>query len=80
MTFRRTLSPAAAPLTGRDLFNGLRGLVNGQRARLELEQDLKNYFGVKYLFCVNSGKTALTLILLALQELSPKKEVVLPAT
>lgn len=79
MTFRRTLSPAAAPLTGRDLFNGLRGLVRGQRARLELEQDLKNYFGVKYLFCVNSGKTALTLILLALQELSPKKEVVLPA-
>lgn len=79
MMVRRTLSPAAAPLKGRDLFNGLRGLVNGQRARLELEQDLKNYFGVKYLFCVNSGKTALTLILLALKELSPKKEVVLPA-
>ncbi|MBX3330257.1 MAG: DegT/DnrJ/EryC1/StrS family aminotransferase [Nitrospira sp.] len=79
MIFRRTLSPAAAPLTGKDLFNGLRGLAKGARARLELEQDLKNYFGVKHVFCVNSGKTALTLILLTLQELSPKKEVVLPA-
>lgn len=79
MMFRRTLSPAAAPLTGRDIFNGLRGLISGQRARLELEYDLKNYFGVKYVYCVNSGKTALTLILLALRELSPKKEVVLPA-
>lgn len=77
--FRRTLSPAAAPLTWKDLFSGLRGLVRSERARLDLEQDLKNYFGVKYVFCVNSGKTALTLILLALEELSSKKEVVLPA-
>ncbi|HMS82114.1 MAG TPA: DegT/DnrJ/EryC1/StrS family aminotransferase [Nitrospira sp.] len=79
MRFHRTLSPAAAPLTGKDLTNGLRGLLRSERARLELEEDLKSYFGVKYVFCVNSGKTALTLILLALQELSPKKEVVLPA-
>ncbi len=79
MIFRRTLSPAAAPLTRNDLFNGLRGLVKGECARLELEQELRDYFSVKYVFCVNSGKTALTLILSALQELSPKKEVVLPA-
>lgn len=79
MIFRRTLSPAAAPLTRKDLFNGLRGLVRGECARLELEQELRDYFSVKYVFCVNSGKTALTLILSALQELSPKKEVVLPA-
>lgn len=79
MRFHRTLSPAAAPLTRRDLLNGLRGLLKSKRARLELEESLKSYFGVKYVFCVNSGKTALTVILLALKEVSPKKEVVLPA-
>lgn len=79
MRFHRTLSPAAAPLTRRDLFNGLRGVLKSERARLELEESLKSYFGVKHVFCVNSGKTALTIILLALKEMSPKKEVVLPA-
>ena len=62
-----------------DLLYGIRGLFRGERQRADLEQDMKEYFGVTHVFCVNSGKTALTLILLALQELSPKKEVVLPA-
>lgn len=79
MNCKRTLSPAAAPLTWGDLLNGVRGLLRGGRQRAELEQELKEYFGVKHVFCVNSGKTALTLILRALQTLSPKKEVVLPA-
>lgn len=79
MRLDRTLPPAAAPLRWIDLLNGIRGLFRGERQRTELERDLKQYFGVKHAFCVNSGKTALTLILLALQELSPRKEVVLPA-
>lgn len=79
MRVGRTLPPAAAPLKWVDLLYGIRGLFRGERQRADLEQDMKEYFGVRHVFCVNSGKTALTLILLALQELSPKKEVVLPA-
>jgi perosamine synthetase len=79
MRFKRTLPPAAAPLTWKDLYYGIRGLLAGDQQRIELEQDLKKYLGVKHVFCVNSGKTALTLILQALQTMSSKKEVVVPA-
>jgi perosamine synthetase len=79
MRVGRTLPPAAAPLKWADLLYGIRGLFRGERQREDLEQELKEYFGVTHVFCVNSGKAALTLILLALRELSPKKKVVLPA-
>lgn len=79
MRVGRTLPPAAAPFKWVDLLHGVRGLFKGDRQRADLERDLKEYFGVKHVFCVNSGKTALTLILVALQRLSPRREVILPA-
>lgn len=45
----------------------------------DFEDEIKKKLGVKYAFMVNSGTTALYLILLALKKLSSKREVILPA-
>jgi len=44
-----------------------------------IENEMKEYFGVKHVFLVSSGKVALALILKALQGISKKKKVIIPA-
>ncbi|WDT75065.1 MAG: DegT/DnrJ/EryC1/StrS family aminotransferase [Candidatus Manganitrophus sp.] len=79
MKIQRTIPPAAAPLDWRDLGRGVTGLFSNRVSARRVEAEMKAYFGVKHLFLVSSGKAALTLILLALKSLSPKREVVIPA-
>lgn len=79
MKIRRTVPPAAAPLGWRDIWNGLIGTLTDRHAVLRREAELKAYFGVRYVFLVSSGKAALTLILLGLKSLSPRREAVVPA-
>ena len=80
MKIQRTIPPAAAPLKPGDLVRGIGGLVRGNKSRGRIEQELKDYFGVKHVFLVSSGKAALTTILLALKSLSPgRRKVLIPA-
>ena len=80
MKIQRTLPPAAAPLKMTDILNGLRGMLKPEQCGQEVKQALKDYFGVKHVFLVSSGKAALTMILLALKALSPeRRRVVIPA-
>jgi perosamine synthetase len=80
MKIQRTIPPTAAPLKGGDIVHGLGGLLNPRKYRKSLEQELRDYFHVKHVFPVSSGKAALTLILLALRALSPnKRQVLIPA-
>lgn len=80
MKIQRTIPPAAAPLDWKDMASGLLGAVSGKRDLRRLEQELKEYFNVEHVFLVSSGKAALTIILKALQTLSPyKREVLVPA-
>jgi dTDP-4-amino-4,6-dideoxygalactose transaminase len=77
---QRTIPPAAAPIDSNDLLHGLAGIILGQKYYKRLEGELKDYFGVKQVFLVSSGKAAFALILSALQSLSPgKKQVLIPA-
>jgi perosamine synthetase len=76
---QRTLAPTAAPLTWRDLLRGLLAPCYGRRGMARLTEEFKEYFGVKHLFWVTSGKAALTLILLGLTRLSSRRKVVIPA-
>lgn len=62
----------------KDLAYGFYGIVNGNLAR-KLEGEIKEYFGMKHVFLVSSGKAALFLILTGLKKLSMKKKVVIPA-
>lgn len=78
MRIGRTVSPAAAGIR-------LGGLVNaffGGADRGELirrENEIKDYFGVRHVFLVSSGKAALTLILLAIRSLVARRKVLIPA-
>jgi dTDP-4-amino-4,6-dideoxygalactose transaminase len=79
MKVQRTVPPTAAFLKWIDLFNGFGGLLGRGSYMERLEAELKQTFNVPYVFCVSSGKAALTLILLALGHLSKKTEVICPA-
>ncbi len=80
MKIQRTLPPTAAPLKMTDIVNGLRGLIKPERCRQDLQQELRDYFSVKHVYLLSSGKAALTVILLALKALSPnRRRVVIPA-
>ena len=80
MKIQRTLPPAAAPLRMMDIVNGLRGLLKPEQCSKGLKQEMKDYFSVKHVYLVSSGKAALTMILLALKALSPsRRRVVIPA-
>lgn len=80
MKIRRTLPPTAAPIGPMDLARGFVGLFSGgKKYREKLEGKIKDYFGVRRVWCVSSGKAGLTLILLALKDLSKRKRVVIPA-
>jgi len=80
MKIQRTLPPAAAPLKIGEVFHGLKGLLQPVKTRNIVTQELKDYFNVKHVFLLSSGKAALTVILLALKALSPlKRRVLIPA-
>jgi perosamine synthetase len=80
MPIRRTVPPAASPIYPRDILNGLRGLIRGQKEIERFRRELGHYFGAKHCFLVSSGKAALTLILQALHAMHPDRtEVLIPA-
>jgi len=79
MRIQRTLPPVAAPLSVHDLLHGLAGIFLGKKNLRKLEAEIQDYFRVKHVFFVSSGKAALTLILGALKSLSSRQHVVIPA-
>lgn len=79
MKIQRCLPPAAAPFSWIDLVGTFAGFVSGRQAVERFEAELKQYFKVRHVFLVSSGKAALTLILRGLKSLSPRKEVLIPA-
>jgi hypothetical protein len=68
---QRTIPPAAAPINLKSLLQGLSGFFLNKEYLQRMEREAKEYFSVKHVFFVSSGKAALTLILYALQSLSP---------
>ena len=79
MRIGRTVPPAAAPLCWKDLWHGVAGAFSPARSVRELEQGIREHFGVRHVFLVSSGTAALTLALKALKSLSRRREVVMPA-
>lgn len=80
MRVRRTLPPSAAPLSFQDLWNGFKGFLAGETYLKRLEEGIGEYFGVRHVFLVSSGKAALYLILRSLKSLRPaRSEVLIPA-
>jgi dTDP-4-amino-4,6-dideoxygalactose transaminase len=78
VNIQRTIPPTAAPISLMDLVHGFRGIMN-RKFPASLENEMKEYFGMKHVFLVSSGKAALFMILSGLKRLSGKKKVILPA-
>jgi perosamine synthetase len=79
MRIRRTIPPTAAPVKPIDLVHGLIGLFRRGKRLEKLEENIKEYFKVRHVFCVSSGKAALMLILSALRDVSGRRQVIIPA-
>jgi perosamine synthetase len=75
----RTVPPAAAPLSWKDLWHGIAGAFSPGPSVRALEQGIREHFGVRHVFLVSSGTAALTLTLKALKSLCRRPEVVIPA-
>jgi dTDP-4-amino-4,6-dideoxygalactose transaminase len=79
MRIRKTIPPSAAPIAAINLARGFAALITRRKHRFKRETEIKQYFGVRHVWSVSSGKAALTLVLLALKSLSERKRVVIPA-
>src|SRR5688572_16424832 len=79
MRIGRTLPPAAAPLCWKNLWRGAVAMVSPRQSMRTLEDEIRRYFGVRYVFLVSSGTAALSLTLMALRSLSQRSKVVVPA-
>jgi dTDP-4-amino-4,6-dideoxygalactose transaminase len=79
MKIERTIPPAAPLVYWRDVLTGFAGIALGRRYLHKFETELKEYFRVRYVFPVSSGKAALVLILQALKSLSGRRQVLIPA-
>jgi dTDP-4-amino-4,6-dideoxygalactose transaminase len=79
VNIQRTLPPAAAEVNTAALLRAAVGIVGGARYIRRAQAQLKEYFGVDYVFLTSSGACALTLILRALRSLTGRREVVIPA-
>jgi perosamine synthetase len=75
----RTLPPTAAPIQFQDLLSGVFSTFVDHGAASKFKGQIQEYFKVKHVFLVSSGKVALYLALRALQQSSGRKEVVIPA-
>lgn len=78
MKIGRTIPPAAAPISARDLFRGISGGSGGANSE-KIVKEIRAYFGTESVFLVSSGKAALTLILKGLSSIRSRKKVLIPA-
>jgi len=75
----RTLPPTAAPIRFRDFISGIALTFSDHGAQSRFEDQIREYFNVKHVFLVSSGKAALSVSLDALRQYSKRNEVIIPA-
>jgi perosamine synthetase len=75
----RTLPPTAAPIQFQDLLSGVFSTFADHGAGSKLKGQIQEFFKVKYVFLVSSGKAALYLSLRAMQQSSKRREIIIPA-
>jgi len=79
MRLPRALPPAAAPIAWKPLWHGAAAFVAGHAAIRQLEDEIRQAFGVRHVFLLSSGTAALAVTLTALKSLAPGRQAVLPA-
>ncbi|MCX7793579.1 MAG: DegT/DnrJ/EryC1/StrS family aminotransferase, partial [Thermodesulfovibrionales bacterium] len=77
---KRIIPPAAAPVEWKAFIYAIKGFFSEDKAIARLEEEIKEFFGVRYTFLLSSGKSALYLILKSLKRLSGERSnVIIPA-
>ena len=79
MRIQRTIPPTAAPVSSANLLKGILGIFYAEQYLERVEAEFREYFDVKNIFLVSSGKAALTLILEALKSKDARREVIIKA-
>jgi dTDP-4-amino-4,6-dideoxygalactose transaminase len=80
MRIGRTLAPAApASMDWGALWRSAAGILSPGEVVQDVEEQLRRYFGMDFVWLVSSGTTGLTVILKALKATSPRTDVVIPA-
>ena len=80
MKIFRMLPPALAPISLRDVANGMGGLFKGDRELERFREEIREFFQIKHCYLFSSGKAALAQTLKALHQLYPgRTEVLVPA-
>jgi len=80
MRIGRTIPPAASPIHPYDILMGVKGLLRGRFEIDDFKLELKKHFQVRHCFLLSSGKSALSIILVALKQIFPdRNEVLIPA-
>jgi perosamine synthetase len=75
----RTLPPTAAPIRFRDLLHGMVSALSEDGTEFRFRDQIREYFNVKHVFLVSSGKAAIYLTLHALEQTYKRREVIIPA-
>ena len=77
MKIRKTVPPASVPISSSDLFHGIKAILSGNDAE-RVKREIREYFGVRHIFFLSSGKAALFMILIALRKLKNRSKVIMP--
>lgn len=75
----RHIPPAAVPTTAGDLLRGAGGALFPDAARARLRAQICHDTGADSCLLTSSARAALTIILLTLRRLSPRRQVIVPA-
>jgi perosamine synthetase len=74
-----SLPPAGSKIYFRDIFKAIKGSLTNPHGMEDFQEALKSYFGVKHCLLINSGRAALTAILMALKQSDDRDEVIIPS-
>ena len=75
----RTLPPTGAPISFKDIFNGIKAQCSTNNVVFDFQNIIQEYFDITYSFLLSSGKAALYVVLKALSSLSKRREIIIPA-
>jgi perosamine synthetase len=74
-----SIPPVGSKIYLSDVFKSLMGSLTNPHVMDDFKEAIQKYFGVKHCLLINSGRAALTAILMALKEKDDRDEVIIPS-
>jgi perosamine synthetase len=74
-----SLPPVGSKIYLRDILKSIKGSLTNPHVMEDFKEAIEKYFGVKHCLLINSGRAALTAILMALKQGDDQDEVIIPS-